>query len=167
MKTNILTIITFVLIAQVHGFSQELTNTNHSQALDFGKSMVKAFFDNNCTAVYNSLATSVMSMESGEQFIKSTFTEQQFCSENPARRDIATSYQIYLNNYMPVAMTHTEFAEAYPQLQEIYQLQAGDFYFNGANLKKGATELFRAADMVTFILRKSKKAGQAFEIIGM
>jgi hypothetical protein len=167
MKINILTILIFVLIAQTQGFSQELTNSNHGKALDFGKSMAKAFFDNNCTAVYNSLATTVISMESGEQFLKSNFTEEQFCATNPVRKDMAASYAIYLKNYSPLVMTHVEFAEAYPQFQEIYQLQPGDFYFHGANLNKGATDLFKAADMLNFILRKTQKTNQPFEIIGM
>lgn len=170
MTKKILSICTLLMVLVATTFAQTLstaTNSTNVPATDFGKSIIKAYFSNECSMVYDKLATEIMNMENGQKIQKSTFTMLQFCAESPLRTDIRVNYSMYLKYYSPEVLNHLEFAAKYPQFQEIYQLQSGDFYFNGANLNNGATELFKAADMATFILRKVPKTTHQFQIIGM
>lgn len=124
------------------------------EAKDFGLSAVKAYFDANCAYVYSKLNNEITSIESGQKFDKSAISQQDFCTESPLRKDIRVSYAQYLQNYSPQVFDATTFAAQYPEMQQALQLKEGDFFFNGANLNSNATDLFRAADMTRFVLRR-------------
>jgi len=166
MKQNILN--SFLLLFVSLGiFAQKTPNSSLStaavansttlqvqEAKDFGLSVVKAYFDANCTYVYSKLNNEILSIESGQKFDKSTIVQQAFCADSPLRNDIRVSYAQYLQNYNPQVLNATAFSAAYPEMQQALQLKEGDFFFNGMNLNSNATELFRAADMTRFVLRR-------------
>lgn len=135
-----------------------------AKALAFGQDLIKAYFDGNCQIVANSLAAQVIAMESGQQFSISPQLRTDFCKENPIRNDIQVNYQMYLDSYKAEVMDKEEFASKYPQRQQMYNLQAGDIFFNGANLLPKKQELFSASDMAMFILRPTSNG---FEIIAI
>lgn len=155
------------------GFAQKApkttTNTNtiaasatareHAEIMAFGQSIIEAYCRRDCDFVWSRLGSSLRSIESGQEFTKTPDLKNEFCSENPLRTDIAVSYQMYQQNYAPRVMTQAEFAQKYPQVQELLKLQPTDFLFDGAQPKQaGATSIFRASDMARFIVRKQNGA---------
>jgi len=135
-----------------------------AKALAFGQELIKAYFDGNCQLVANSLASEVIAMESGQHFSITPQLKSDFCDDNPIRSDIQVSYQMYLDSYKSEVMDKEEFAAKYPQRQQMYNLQAGDIFFNGANLLPKKQALFSASDMAMFILRPT---ANGFEIIAI
>ena len=131
----------------------------------FGLKIIKSYFDRNCDVLYDGLADQIRSKESGQVFTKDANLKTGLCAESPLRTDIPVSYELYLQNYNPTVYSAAEFSAQFPQLQTAYQLQPGDFFFNGSAPKAaGSTRVFRASDMASFIVRK---VNGAWKIIAM
>ena len=171
MTTRIFNIALFLFLS-VGLFAQRstggLTNTASStanQAADartFGLTVVKAYFDFQCSFVYEKLATEITNFTDGVKVQKSSVAQATFCAKSPLRTDMRVQYYQYLENYNPEVLDHTQFAIKYPQYQRFLQLKAGDFYFGGNVLKSGGLELFKNPDAVRFVVRKNARG--AFEI---
>lgn len=137
----------------------------HQEVKSFGLKIVKSYFDRDCDFLYNSLADEIRSKEGGQIFVKSPELKAGLCAESPLRPDISVNYVMYTQNYQQQVYNSQEFTQAFPQLQSAYQLQEGDYFFNGSIPKAaGSTRVFRASDMASFILRKQ---GGAWKIIAM
>lgn len=147
--------------------SSDLTSNmrpDKAAAFDFGKQIIKAYFDQDCNAITSTFDTSLISMESGQSVTINNQMIQGFCSESPLRQDMRLNYSMYEANYSPEIMNFKEYSNAYPTRASLYNMQQGDYFFNGINLNAGATELFRYSDMAAFIIRKTTTG---YKIIAM
>jgi len=139
------------------------TANQPTEAKNFGLSIVKAYFDFNCTFVYSKLANELTVFETGVRISKASVPQNTFCANSPLRTDMRVNYQQYLDNYTPEVLDYKQFATKYPSIQNLLKLQPGDFYFGGNVLKAGGLELFKAADAVRFVIRKGTSG--AYQII--
>jgi thioredoxin-related protein len=145
--------------------SVAIVNSPEKQAaLNFGKQMIQAYFDQNCSAISDQFAAQMIIMESGATVTVDAQLKQAFCNESPLRQDMQLNFSMYEANYTPEVLDFNEYSTKYPNHMSTYNLQAGDYFFNGVNLNNGGTSLFRYSDMATFILRKT---ATGFEIIAM
>jgi hypothetical protein len=121
----------------------------------FGLSIIKSYFDRDCNVLFNSLADQVRSKESGQVFQKTPELRTALCAESPLRTDISVNYMMYTANYNQKIYNYNEFVSQFPQLQTVYKLEQGDYFFLGSEPKSaGATRVFRASDMASFVVRK-------------
>ncbi len=96
-----------------------------------------------------------MSFESGQKFQKSAELKKMYCDDNPLRTDIQVSYQLYLENYAQTVMTQPQLEAKYPGISAKLGIKANDYFFDGATpVAAGATRLFRASDVASFLVRK-------------
>jgi hypothetical protein len=168
---QLVNILIFALLA-TGTFAQRntgLNNTNASTANQasaaktFGNSIVQSYFQSNCPSVFEKLASQVTNVQ--PQFLSpSTFAvtnkdvirKTDFCANTPLK-DKTTPYTTYTANYEPVIMDHNQFRTNYPRQQALLNLTAGDFFFDGANLKTGGTNLFNNPSALQFVIRKNAR----------
>jgi hypothetical protein len=170
MKSNNLFFAFFMLLSVV-SFAQRNTGVNSNggsnailinDAKNFGLSIVKAYFDEQCPIVYGKIATEYVDFNSGAKVQKSSISQADFCANSPIMTDLGFKYSQYLNNYTPEILDHVQFGAKYPRLQALLQLKAGDVYFGGNILKAGASEIFHTPNAIRFVVRKNARG--AFEI---
>jgi len=133
-----------------------------NDAKNFGLSIVKAYFDEQCPIVYSKIAAEYVDFNSGAKIQKSTVSQADFCANSPIMTDLGFKYSQYLNNYTPEVLDHTQFASKYPSKQTLLQLKAGDVYFGGNILKAGGSEIFHTPTAIRFVVRKNARG--TFEI---
>ncbi len=151
MKNTTLTLICFFTISS----SLMKAQTNKQSAENFGISVIQSFFDKNCDFMFDNLDASITSIEGGHSISITPQMRKSFCKESPLRPDMAVTYEMYEQNYAPKIYDMNELAQKFPEWQNHLNLQAGDFFFDGAHpIAAGNTRLFRAGDMARFALRK-------------
>lgn len=146
----------FTVVCLLITLSSTIQAQNDREAAKlFGVSVVQSFFDNNCDFMFDHLAPTVTSFEGGHQVSITPELRKVFCSESPLRPDMPVTYQTYVDNYKPAIYSKSEFAQKFPEWDAHLNLQADDFFFDGANpIAAGNTRVFRAGDMARFALRK-------------
>jgi hypothetical protein len=129
--------------------------TSRASAEAFGMSIVQSFFDQNCDFMFDNLDQQITSFEGGQIIQITPELRRLFCSESPLRPDMTVTFQMYEENYQPVLYDMTELNQKFPEWAAHLNLQAGDFFFDGANpIAAGYTRVFTAGDMARFVLRK-------------
>jgi hypothetical protein len=155
----------FFLLLSIGIFAQRNTGLNNTAgssvnqlaaAKAFGISIVQTYFNSNCPSVYESLASQILDFKDGVVKQKTAVRKTDFCANTPLVNK-TTPYTQYLVNHEPAIFDHIQFAARYPNLQAIYNLRLGDFYFDGAVLKPGGTQLFANPDAVRFVCRKNSR----------
>lgn len=123
-------------------------------AKNFGVSLVQAFYDNQCSYVFDHLDKTVTSLQGGQQLAINASMRGLFCEDMPIRKDIANSYTKYTEQYQPQVYNHKTFKKQFPTWAKHIPLQPGDFFFDGAHPRAaGYTRLFTSENQVRFILR--------------
>lgn len=136
-----------------------LQTSSSADVKAFSLMVIQNYFDHKCEENYDLLHNEIMSFESGQKFEKSAELQKMYCEDDPLRTDIQVSYQMYLENYSQVVMSQAQLEEKYPGMTAKLGLQEGDFFFNGATPKAaGATRVFRASDVASFVVRKIRGA---------
>lgn len=135
------------------------------QAKNFGLEIVKSYIDFNCSSVFEKLSETYRIFDTGVLTQRSLTAKDVFCGKNPLRGDMRVTYSMYLSNYTPEVLDHTQFANRYPQQQRLLNLVAGDFYFNGGNLNNGGTRLFNLPNAVRFVIKRNARGN--FQIIAI
>ena len=121
----------------------------------FGRSIVQSFFDQNCDFMFDNLDQKITSIEGGGIIPITPDLRRLFCAESPLRPDMAVTFQMYEANYQPVLYNKEELSQKFPEWAAHLNLQAGDFFFDGAHpIAAGYTRVFTASDMARFVLRK-------------
>ena len=134
-------------------FSQ--SSQSATEAKNVGLSIVRSYFDNNCSHVFDQLAGSVTSIEGGHRIQITEEPRNEFCAQSPLRDDVNVSYQEYVENYQVDVLTLKPFTNKYPTWANQISMKAGDFFFDGSRpIAAGAKRLFRSSDMSRFLLRK-------------
>ena len=136
---------------------QSLAQTSGSatEAKNFGLSIVRSYFDNNCSHVFDQLSSRITSIEGGQQIQITEEQRNEFCAQSPLRNDVSVSYQEYLENYAVAVLDLKQFNAKYPEWSNNLSMKAGDYFFDGSRpIAAGAKRLFRASDMSRFLLRK-------------
>jgi hypothetical protein len=152
------------LMAQRNGGLSVNNSTQIQEAKNFGLSVIQKYYDAQCPEVYNFLATEIIVFETGGRPVrKADISAQEFCAVNVFRTDLQENdFTIYSANFTQEVLDHTQFAQRFPNFS--FQLQPGDFFFNGT-IKTGPVEVFSASDMARFIIRR--KGVNQFEIISI
>ena len=135
--------------------SSTWAQSDRDAAKDFGLTIIQSFFDQNCDFMFDHLSTTITSFESGQQISITPETRRLFCADNPLRPDIPVTYQMYQENYAPTVYDKNELSQKFPEWASHLNLQAGDYFFDGAHpIAAGNTRVFRAGDMARFVVRK-------------
>lgn len=151
MKNKLIILCCTLLFSAHLSFGQ----ADRAAAKDFGLNVIKSFFDQNCDFMFDHLDQRVMSFESGQWISITPEIRNLFCAESPLRPDMPVTFEMYEDNYTPVVYDKNELSQKYPEWAAHLNLQAGDFFFDGAHpLAAGHTRVFTAADMARFVLRK-------------
>jgi hypothetical protein len=123
-------------------------------AKEFGVSLVQAFYDNQCSYVFDHLDKKVTSLQGGQELEINESMRGLFCEDMPVRKDISNSYTKYTEQYQPQVYNHKTFKKQFPAWAKHIQLQPGDFFFDGAHPRAaGHTRLFTSEHQVRFIVR--------------
>lgn len=123
-------------------------------AKEFGVSLVQAFYDNQCSYVFDHLDKTVTSLQGGQQLAIRASMRGLFCEDMPIRKDISNSYTKYTEQYLPQVYNHKTFKKQFPAWAKHIQLKAGDFFFDGAHPRAaGHTRLFTSENQVRFVVR--------------
>lgn len=123
-------------------------------AKDFGISLVQAFYDNQCSYVFDHLDHTVTSLQGGQQLAINASMSDLFCKDMPIRKDISNSYTKYTEQYQPKVYNHKTFKKQFPAWANRIQLQPSDFFFDGAHPRAaGHTRLFTSENQVRFVIR--------------
>ena len=148
-----------ILLASLcfHSFAQ--TSSTETEAKNFGLSIVRSYFENNCSHVFDQLAGSITSIEGGHRIQITEEQRNEFCAESPLRNDVSVSYQEYLENYQVSVLNLKQFTNKYPTWVNTVSMKSGDYFFDGSRpIAAGAKRLFRSSDMSRFLLRKMNGA---------
>lgn len=123
-------------------------------AQEFGLSLIQAYYDNQCSYVFDHLDKNITTIEGGQNMAIQGSMKGLFCQDMPIRKDIANGYNKYEDQYQPKVYNHKEFKQQFPTWAKHFQLKAGDFFFDGAHPKAaGHTRLFIAESQARFVLR--------------
>lgn len=127
---------------------------NAETAKTFGLSLIQAYYDNQCTYVFDHLDQTVISLQGGQSLPIQENMRNLFCEDMPVRKDIGNSYAQYQENYRPQVYDQKAFKKQFPAWAQHITLQAGDFFFDGGHPKAaGHTRLFTSENQVRFVLR--------------
>lgn len=147
--------IVIILCGFLLSASMVFAQRDRASAEAFGMSVVQSFFDQNCDFMFDNLDQQITSFEGGQVIQITPELRRLFCSESPLRPDMAVTFQMYQENYKPVVYDRNELSQKFPEWANHLNLQAGDFFFDGANpIAAGYTRIFRAGDMARFVIRK-------------
>ncbi len=120
----------------------------------FGRSLVQSLYDDQCSYVFDHLATTIVSLEGGQSLPIQDNMRGLFCEDSPIRTDIANSYTLYESNYRPKVYDHKAFKKQFPAWAKHLTLKSGDYFFDGAHPRAaGHTRLFTAEQQARFVLR--------------
>lgn len=134
-------------------------------ALEFGRSLLQHYFDQDCAHVADHLADQIYSLEAGQSIAVTPELRAVFCKTSPLRPDVPVNWEQYQQQYAPKVYDKAGFERAFPAWAKRIQWQKGDLFFDGAHPKAaGHTRLFKSEQQARFLLRRE---GQGWRIVGI
>lgn len=144
--------------SRTSGTAATLNDPNKKAVEDFGLAVIGSYCDQTfCNYLYDRLHTTILSMETGQSFQKNAALKNDLCASNPLRTDMSVTMQSYRDNHQWTVLSAAEFRQNYSAIATQIQMQDGDYFFNGAQMKEGNphnNSVFRASDMARFVVRK-------------
>ncbi len=121
----------------------------------FGRTLIQSYFDHNCSYVADHFGDQLYSLEAGVARPVDDQVRRLFCKDSPLRGDIAVSFALYEQNYVPKVYDKAAFKKAFPAWAARVPWKKGDLFFDGSHPRAaGHTRLFKSERQAQFLLRR-------------